>query len=300
MRWFNVFLVARIIGMISFSNSLQPTVSWTRLSLGISLVSKRSIASATQLRSSSTDASSTNDVIESDPIDVTKTRLIQLCKSSDKNMAEIRDAMMELERQQQVRDGIGDRNNLISGEWELLYASTDVTRSSPFFWAFRKAFPDSTSDTIFGITDAIPAPLKEVGPAFQEIDVTGPNYRGRLTSRVKVATLGGAATSIMTTRASVLGLDQDESRLRLKIETTKPEQSTILETLFGPLSATLQDQLPPFPSGEALERVVSGASEVVLRTTFCDATLRISKNDDRPDDEFFIWQRKSFAAYDVL
>ena len=38
---------------------------------------------------------------------------------------------------------------------ELIYAPDDVTRSSPFFWAFRRAFPDS-SDQIFGITDAIP------------------------------------------------------------------------------------------------------------------------------------------------
>ena len=38
---------------------------------------------------------------------------------------------------------------------ELIYAPDDVTRSSPFFWAFIRAFPDS-SDQIFGITDAIP------------------------------------------------------------------------------------------------------------------------------------------------
>jgi PAP_fibrillin len=249
------------------------------------------------LISSTTEPSALSDDV-TDTIETTKSRLIQLCKSSSKNLDAIRDAMFELE--QQASDI--DPNRLISGEWELLYASTDMTRSSPFFWAFRKAFPDSTSDAIFGITDAIPAPLKEVGPAFQEIDVTaGPNNRGRLISRVQVATLGGAATSIMTTRASLLGaIDGDARRLRLKIETTKPEQSTILDKLLGPLSATLQEQLPPFPSGDALERIVPGASEVVLLTTFCDATLRISKNDDRPDDEFFIWQRKSFASYDVL
>jgi hypothetical protein len=207
--------------------------------------------------------------------------------------------MIELERLPSASDT--DPNHLLSGAWELLYASTDVTRSSPFFWAFRKAFPEATVEAVFGWTDTIPAPLKEIGPAVQDIDVTaGPPGRGRLISRVQVATLGGAATSLMTTRASILGqVEGDPSRLRLKIETTKPEQSTLLDKLLGPLSTALQEQLPPFPSGEVLERMVPGASEVVLWTTFCDATLRISKNDDRPDEEFFIWERKSFASYDV-
>ena len=35
--------------------------------------------------------------------------------------------------------GIGQSSSisgLLNGEWELLYSSTDKTRSSPFFWAF--------------------------------------------------------------------------------------------------------------------------------------------------------------------
>ena len=75
----------------------------------------------------------------------------------------------------------------------------DVTRASPFFWAFRKAFPDQ-SDEIFSITDAIPAPIKEVGPAYQTIELDNGTNSGKLVSRVKVATLGGLATSMMTTR----------------------------------------------------------------------------------------------------
>lgn len=177
---------------------------------------------------------------------------------------------------------------------ELIYASDDITRSSPFFWAFRRAFPDS-SDQIFGITDAIPAPIKMVGPATQTIDVDSSSrpVTGTLVSRVKVATLGGVATSIMTTRCSVLSSDGSDG-LRLKVESTKPEESTILQKL-GPLGQMINSSSPPFPSGEALEKVAPGSSEVVVRTTYCDEGLRITRNDDRADD-LFVWKRNKFGS----
>jgi hypothetical protein len=177
---------------------------------------------------------------------------------------------------------------------ELIYASDDITRSSPFFWAFRRAFPDS-SDQIFGITDAIPAPIKMVGPATQTIDVDSSSrpVTGTLVSRVKVATLGGVATSIMTTRCSVLSSDGSDG-LRLKVESTKPEDSTILQKL-GPLGEMINSSSPPFPSGEALEKVAPGSSEVVVRTTYCDEGLRVTRNDDRTKD-VFVWKRIKFGS----
>ncbi|KAL7533484.1 hypothetical protein ACHAWF_004514, partial [Thalassiosira exigua] len=190
-------------------------------------------------------------------------------------------------------------SGLVSGEWELIYASDDVTRSSPFFWAFRRAFPDA-SDQIFGITDAIPSPLKEVGPATQEIDVdsSARPVTGTLVSRVRVATLGGAATSIMTTRCSVIGADGLDG-LRLRVESTKPEDSTALKKL-GPLGDLVNSSAPPFPSGEALERVAPGSSEVVLRTTYCDEGLRVTRNEDRPEDDAFVWKRKAFGSGNTI
>lgn len=181
-------------------------------------------------------------------------------------------------------------SGLMSGEWELIYASDDITRSSPFFWAFRRAFPEQ-SDQIFEITDMIPAPIKMVGPATQTLDIDS-NARpvtGTLVSRVKVATLGGVATSIMTTRCDVMNADGLDG-LRLKVESTKPEESTILQKL-GPLGEIINDQTPPFPSGEALERAQPGSSEVVMRTTYCDEGLRVTRNEDRLKDDVFVWKR---------
>lgn len=118
---------------------------------------------------------------------------------------------------------------------------------------------------------------------------------GTLVSRVKVATLNGMATSIMTTRARIVGT-QGFDALELQVETTKPEDSTIVKTLLGPLASLVGESLPAFPSGEALERISPGASRVIMKTTFCDETLRISRNADDPNS-IFIWTRKSFGNY---
>ena len=233
-------------------------------------------------------------------IEKLKADLVRMCSQTPKPQADkVRDFVQELEAAAE-QIGIGQASStsgLLSGEWELLYSSEDETRSSPFFWAFRKAFPDS-SDQIFGITDAIPAPLKEVGPAFQQIDLNSATETGRFVSRVKVATLGGMATSIMTTRGSIVGFDGSDG-IRIKIDTTKPEDSTVLSKLFGPFGQVINENAPAFPSGDALEAAQPGSSEVIMRTTFCDEGLRISRNADRLDD-FYVWRRREFASFDFL
>eukprot|EP00339_Tiarina_fusa_P005654 CAMPEP_0117001900 /NCGR_PEP_ID=MMETSP0472-20121206/3744_1 /TAXON_ID=693140 ORGANISM="Tiarina fusus, Strain LIS" /NCGR_SAMPLE_ID=MMETSP0472 /ASSEMBLY_ACC=CAM_ASM_000603 /LENGTH=279 /DNA_ID=CAMNT_0004702059 /DNA_START=13 /DNA_END=852 /DNA_ORIENTATION=+ len=240
------------------------------------------------------DVSSTDKTLED-----LKEDLISLCAGSSKpSLDDVRSAVRELEdKAEQI--GIGQSSSLsglMNGEWELLFSPEDTTRSSPFFWAFRKAFPDQ-SDQIFGITDAIPPPVKEVGPAFQTITMDDTRM-GTFVSRVKVATLGGAATSIMTTRGSITGIDGVDG-LKIRVDTTKPEDSTIVKTLLGPLAAVVNENLPPFPSGEALERIQPGSSQVTMRSTFCDEGLRISRNDDRHSD-VFVWRRKGFPTTDVF
>lgn len=218
-----------------------------------------------------------------------KENLLKSAKASNPSLETIRQRTQELEEAAEIV-GIGQASassGLLNGEWECVYAPEDITRTSPFFWAFRCAFPEN-SDQIFSITDAIPAPIKDVGPALQTIDMNAKT----LVSRVKVATLSGLATSIMTTRCSIEGTQGLEG-VRLKVLTTKPEESTVLKTL-GPLGDLIDKNIAqPFPSGEALEKVVEGSSEVVMITTFCDEGLRISRNQDRFNDVFVWTDRKS-------
>jgi hypothetical protein len=235
-----------------------------------------------------------------DDLEDLKSELVRTCKASPKPSLDLVRSLVQQVEGVGEQLGIGQSSSssgLLSGEWELLYSPEDVTRSSPFFWAFRRAFPDQ-SDEIFSITDAIPAPIKEVGPAYQEIELSNSTFTGKFVSRVKVATLGGLATSIMTTRASIVGV-QGLDGIRLKIETTKPEESTAVKTLFGPLGDVVNENLPPFPSGEVLERVMPGSSEVIMRNTYCDEELRISRNDDDRSG-VYVWQRKKFAVFETI
>lgn len=245
----------------------------------------------------------------SSTLDDLKTDLVRACnKASDTSSSnkpttnEIKMLVRDLEdKAELVGEGqSSSTTGLISGEWELIHSTQDATRSSPFFWAFAQAFPDNV-DQIFGITDAIPAPIKEVGPAYQTIELneSGVTTTGKLVSRVKVATLNGIATSIMTTRADITGIVGVDG-LSLRIDTTKPEDSTALQTLLpGPLGTLVNDNLPAFPSGKALEQIQPGSSTVIMRTTFCDDGLRISRNDAEYDD-VFVWRRREFSGTEDL
>ena len=236
------------------------------------------------------EAEETVSALASDILEESKAELFRLCSSTTKPSLESVRGKVKVVEELGEQLGLGQasvHSGLLTGEWECVYSPEDLTRSSPFFWAFRKAFPDQ-SDQIFGITDAIPSPIKDVGPAFQTIDMDAKT----LVSRVKVATLGGQATSIMTTRCVIESIEGLEG-LRLKVETTKPEDSTVLKKL-GPLGEFVNENSSPFPSGEALEKVQPGSSTVVMLTTFCDESLRISRSEDKKDD-VFVWKRKEFG-----
>jgi hypothetical protein len=265
-------------------------------------------------------------------MDKLKAELISLCQKNEKNNKRIRSIVEMLSSTSTPLSSAS--TSTIYGQWKLIYATTDATRSSPFFAAFRKALEnnnnnnyadnhdnnnrDSSSsssssskvDRIYAITDSIPEPWKTIGTATQELDAT----QKRFISRVVVQTLGGKASSIMTTRARILPaspITTDPSSattptfetptIRLQIETTKPEQSTILQTLSKITMLPLDSMAPAFPSGRVLEQWSPGSSIVPMSTLYCDDAIRISKYDwqDRPDD-FYIYQRTRFPEYDVL
>jgi hypothetical protein len=251
----------------------------------------------------SDEPSDTTVGVPLEKLDDIKAELIQLCAKDPKTPIDKIIETVALLEDIAERKGIGQASSisgLLAGEWELLYAADDVTRSSPFFTAFRQAFPDQ-ADQIYVITDSIPSPFKEVGPASQMIDLNVAAQTGKLVSRVKVATLGGSATSVMTTISSIIGFDSLDG-LRVKVETTMPEESSIISMLFGPLTKVLYQNLPPFPSGEALERVSPGSSVLTLRTTFCDEGLRVSRYESTTsaDSKILIWRRVAFSAFDSM
>lgn len=251
------------------------------------------------------DTTSSTAVDDSDLIRLEdiKEELIDICEREDLTSSSINFDISRLvcdleEISKEVDVGQNSSTSgLLSGKWKLIYASEDLTRSSPFFWGFRKAFSES-ADQIFSITDSIPSPVKEVGPATQEITIDEDNKAGKLISRVKVATLGGVATSMMTTRSTIISTDESSDTIRVRIDSTKPEDSTVLKNL-GPLGNYINENAPPFPSGEALEKYKQGSSEVLMQNTYVDDNLRISRDKEGLDD-FFVWIRDGFLGdFDV-
>lgn len=132
-----------------------------------------------------------------------------------------------------------------------------------------------------------------MGPAFQSIELDS-NSGGKLVSRVKVSTIGGAASSIMTTKATIMNEGYDLDKTKIQVDTTKPEDSSVLKKL-GMLGQMIAESSPPFPSGEALERVARGSSIVEMTTIFCDATMRISYYDNNTNKKF-VWKRTAFRG----
>lgn len=222
--------------------------------------------------------------------------------SAEKDL-EIKEIIKELES----RPSQSPTSASLLGEWTLIFADDDHTRTSPFFWAFRKAFQDfavkdplqilgteSFAEAIFKITDSIP--VKEIGFAEQLITET------ELISKVevKVAKLPFESRSIMTTTSKWTDVGTDLSgekpglNWELRVEKTQALESTLRKTMQSlPLfPKQLNDLIDrPFPSGEALERVKPGSSLVYMKHTYVDSDLRISRNER--DDKVFVFLRKN-------
>jgi len=174
---------------------------------------------------------------------------------------------------------------LLQGDWRLVFASEDVTRSSPFFWAWRKllegvedpvpftrkAFAtDLLSESIFAVTDGIP--VKTIGEATQTIT----EYH--LVNRVSLAVFGVGQTMMTTTcqrlPASEEAADFTGHQLSLLVETTQPANSTL------PLADSFV-----FPS----EILLGESALVTMSITFLDESLRVVRN--AADDQVFVYVR---------
>ena len=172
-----------------------------------------------------------------------------------------------------------DRSPPQEGTFTCLWGSTDLTRTSPFFAAYRRFVGDEAADATFMITDRIPAPLKIVGEAKQTFS------DGEMTSEVVVETMAGFARRVMTTRSAVEAFEETATRLR--VISTKPEEATAVKSIPF-IGEELDKALPRFPSGKFLE-LQDGGSTVVVDTLYCDNEIWVSQTEA---GERFVWERK--------
>eukprot|EP00401_Gymnodinium_catenatum_P018047 CAMPEP_0117540540 /NCGR_PEP_ID=MMETSP0784-20121206/43553_1 /TAXON_ID=39447 /ORGANISM="" /LENGTH=274 /DNA_ID=CAMNT_0005337201 /DNA_START=38 /DNA_END=862 /DNA_ORIENTATION=+ len=171
-------------------------------------------------------------------------------------------------------------SELLQGDWALVFASEDVTRSSPFFWGWRRLLTgvpdplpltramfgtDQLSESIFAITDGLP--MKTVGAATQHI------RDGELVNRVTLNIFGLGEAKITTTCA-YNPAENDRTALDLAIKTTQAVNSSL------PLADTVK-----FPS----KLLLGENANVVMHVTYLDESLRVSRN--LADGQFFVYAR---------
>lgn len=169
------------------------------------------------------------------------------------------------------------QQGFLEGTWRLIFASEDVTRSSPFFWGWRqmlKGVPDPSpisrslfgtqdlSESIFAFTDGIP--LKTVGEATQSL------INGKMVNRVAVEVFGAGKTMMTTT--SRYEASTDGTELLMTVETTQAVDNTL----------PFADQVV-FPS----ESFLGENAQVRVRITYLDDDLRIFRNEE--DDQVFVY-----------
>jgi len=170
------------------------------------------------------------------------------------------------------------RSPLLEGNWRLVFASEDVTRSSPFFWAcrllnLRDPTPfssavlgsDSLMDTTFAITDNIP--LTKMGIAMQELK------SGTLVSQVGVSVFI-TGESQMTTTCSYAPDPVDGSTLLVMVEKT--------QVLGNSMAANVLRDMD-FPSGQWFKDALGEQeSRVRMQISYLDEQIRIVRDARRP------------------
>eukprot|EP01041_Mallomonas_annulata_P007216 gene7216-14713_t len=207
-----------------------------------------------------------------------------------KDFSELKILITNLENTQSSSVADATKSSLLLGEWELIFADDDITRASPFFWAFRKATQDikdpldssqKWSERVLQFTDSIP--IKSIGECIQSITANeNSSSGGILQSKVRVKVFP-AGSSFMTTTSKWLPT-ADKGLLELQVEKTQVLESTIAKFL------PFLDPDFGFPSGAALELVKPGSSTVYMRVTYLDKDMRISRNEE--DGRVFVFTRK--------
>jgi hypothetical protein len=198
---------------------------------------------------------------------------------------EIENAISDLESSASIVSQMNIASDpALNGKWHLVYATERETRSSPFFWAFRKALqgvqqpfpvlPAELSESFFAITDGLP--FYSVGRATQTISGVG-SGNAQLVSSVQVKirvfdALVQPLDGFVTTTSDYYAVGSKKAQL--KVATTEVRDSTLQQLPF--VGQLVQDV--KFPTREALEQVREGSSEVEVEHTYLSDTLRVARN----------------------
>ena len=203
-------LAAIAVGRSSALRSSHGPLSLRRFSRGLSSVVSDLTGEVTDLR---------NEVSELRSLALETERGQR--RDADSKKKAVQDLVKSLE-------STGRLQGSLSGLWELIYADDDVTRASPFFWAFRKAFRNTRSrlklsssdmfaDNVFYITDTIP--FKSIGTCTQRIDLESRSFISQV--KVNVDFIGRSLSSSLMTTSSTIRPTEDPNIYEIQVDKTE-------------------------------------------------------------------------------
>ena len=213
---------------------------------------------------------------------------------------EIENAISDLENSASIVSQMNIASDpRLNGKWHLIYATERETRSSPFFWAFRKALkgvqqpvpvlPAELAESFFAITDGLP--FYSVGRAMQTISGVGSGNAQLVSSvQVKIRVFDALVPPIdgfVTTTSDYYAVGSKSAQL--KVATTQVIDSSLQQLPF--VGQLVQDV--KFPTRQALEQVREGSSEVEVEHTYLSDTLRIARN---ANGQVFVYTKEATAS----
>lgn len=220
--------------------------------------------------------------------------IIKLCAYTNRGTSASSDERIKIEQAIRTLEATNPTSepassSLLNGEWRLVYTpEASVTRSSPFFWAFRKALrgveqplpllPRQLSEALFTVTDGIPQCTP--GAAAQRISGV-PSPSAKLVSSVSLtlrafdAILPPLQGDVETTAALS---PSGPATLSVTVEQTAIRRSS-LARLLPDSARDAFDAAAKAQTGRALDALRSGASAATMEVTYLDDAVRVSRVD---------------------
>jgi len=172
-------------------------------------------------------------------------------------------------------------DDLLNGDWELVYTETFPFRSSPFFWGVGKLL-GSNSDFFYSAHDHQTSMFGGgCGRVVQTIDLKAKKITSDVIVKASVGLpllgfsplFSGFGSVITSGEANPLGGDSIAVPLSSLSTTVRQDDTSIFPALNFLNGSTV-------PVGDIMSRIANGSSDVLMTTKYLDENFRVSALED--------------------
>jgi len=188
----------------------------------------------------------------------------------------------------------------LTGDWELVYSSCQLFRSSPFFMAIQAAFDDTSKSSLFFKLHDLQVKswgTSTVGRVAQHLDFGSAEMRSEFDTIIfgltvipiigwfkLLPTFGGR----VVTFASDLSLDPESGRLDMELQRTRIDPAPGIPRLPLIGKVLMERDYPVSAVWRRLPWNGGRAPKCFVTVKFVDSTFRVMED---PDGEIFVYSR---------